>query len=114
MPRLNEFQIKIETGDPGLDESVHFAINGFKIPFENVKGGTGPGQTFEAGFEVNSHPHGLTLVGPAKGKWNIKKMSLEYNVDGMEPYTIHFGEVTLDETTEANIWQDPPLPAFDV
>ena len=114
MPKLNQFQIKIETGELGLDESVHFAINGFKIPFENGNGGTGPGQNFEASFEVNSHPHSLTLVGPDKGKWNIKKMSLQFDVDGVEPYSLTFGEVTLDETTEANIWQDPPLPAFDV
>ena len=41
-------------------------------------------------------------------------MSLQFDVDGVEPYSLTFGEVTLDETTEANIWQDPPLPAFDV
>ena len=114
MPKLNQFQIKIETGEPGLDESVHFTFNGFKIPFENGKGSTGPGQSFEAGFEVNSHPHSMALAGPNKGKWNIKKMSLQFDVDGAEPYSVTFGEVTLDETTEANIWQDPPLPAFDV
>ena len=114
MPKLNQFQIKIKTGETGLDESVRFAINGFQIPFENVTGGTGPGQTFEAGFEVNSHPHSLTLVGPDKGKWNIKQISLKFDVEGVESYPITFGEMTLDETTEANILYDPPLPTFDV
>ena len=114
MPRLNQFKIKIETGEPGLKEPVHFSINGFKVPFECNSGGTGLGETFESVYEVNSHPHSLTLIGPEKGTWNIKRMSVEYDVDGSDPYSVTFGEITLDEITEANIWQDPPLPTFDV
>ena len=29
-------------------------------------------------------------------------------------HAVKFGEVTLDEATEVNIWQDPPLSTFDV
>ena len=114
MPRLNHFKIKIETGDHGLEEPVHFAINGFKLPFEDFTGGTGPGEMFESGFEVNSFPHSMTLVGPESGNWKIKKIALEFDVDGTDPYSVTFGEVALNETNEINIWQDPPLPSFDV
>jgi len=27
---------------------------------------------------------------------------------------VSYGEVTLDESTEVNLWQDPPNPTFDV
>tara|TARA_B100000686_G_scaffold208213_1_gene215120 strand:+ start:565 stop:909 length:345 start_codon:yes stop_codon:yes gene_type:complete len=114
MPRLNYFRIKIETGDTGLNEPVHFAINGFKLPFDDFKGGTGPGETFESRYEVNSFPHSMTLLGPENGSWNIKKMLLDFDVDGLEPYSVTFGEMVLTEFNEANIWQDPPLPTFDV
>lgn len=114
MPKLKSFNVKIETGDSGIDEPVQFSVNGFKVPFDNVKGSTQPGETMEGSYEINSFPHSLTLVGPDKGKWNIKKMCVEYNVESEAPYSVTFGEVTLDETNEANIWQDPPLPTFDV
>tara|TARA_B100000686_G_scaffold338193_1_gene410367 strand:+ start:164 stop:508 length:345 start_codon:yes stop_codon:yes gene_type:complete len=114
MPRLNHFKIKIETGAKGLEEPVHFAFNGFKLPFEAMTGGTGPGETFESSYEVNSFPHSMTLIGPNSGEWDISKMVLNFDVEGSEPYSITFGQVTLNEFNEANIWQDPPLPAFDV
>jgi len=63
---------------------------------------------------VNSFAHSLTLVGPESGKWEIEKFSIEYDCENEKPYTVQFGRVTLDETTEVNIWQDPPVLAFDV
>jgi len=114
MPKLNTFSIKIETGERGTEDPVKFNINGFPIPFENGAGGTGPGQVFEASYEINSFPHSLALVGPEKGAWDIKKISLEYLCQESKPYSVTFGEVTLDATTEVNIWQEPPLPSFDV
>ena len=113
-PLWAKFSIKIETGDQGITEPVKFSINGFPVPFENGVGGTGPGQVFEANYEVNSFPHSLALVGPDKGIWAIKKISMEYHCQDVEPYSGMFGEVTLDETVEVDIWKEPPLPSFNV
>ncbi len=114
MPKLNSFNIKIVTGDQGMDEPVQFSINSHMVPFENVQGGTGAGQTFEGDFEVNSFAHSLALVGPKKGAWNIREMEVAFNSENTEPYSVRYGEVTLDETNEVNLWQDPPLKTFDV
>ena len=93
---------------------MRFAINSHTLPFQNVQGGTGPGETFEGQFEVNSFAHSLTLVGPDQGKWDIKKVTVDFNCEYTEPYSVTFGETTLDDTNQLNIWQDPPLPAFEV
>ncbi|MFQ5716421.1 MAG: helicase [Nitrospinales bacterium] len=114
MSKLNNFKIKIETGSQGMDSPVKFNVNGFSIAFENGQGSVGPGGTFEASYEINSFPHSLTLVGPEKGVWGIKKIAVEYQCEDLEPYSALFGEVTLDEKTEVNIWKEPPLPSFDV
>ena len=114
MPKLKSFNVIIETGDSGIEEKIQFSVNGFKVPLDNVTGSSQPGKTMEAGYEINSFPHSLTLVGPEKGKWNIKKMCVEYHVENEEPYSISFGEITLDETNEVNIWQEPPMPTIDV
>ena len=114
MPKLKTFNIKIETGDSGIDEPVRFSVNGFQVPFEDIKGKPQPGEVFEAAYEINSFPHSLTLVGPDKGKWNIKKVEVEYHLENADPYSVTFGEMNLDETNEANIWQEPPLPTYDV
>jgi hypothetical protein len=114
MPKLKTFKIKIETGDSGIDEPVRFSVNGFQIPFEDFKGTPQSGETFEGSYDINSFPHSLSLVGPEKGDWNIKEMAVEFHVENADPYSVSFGEIKLDETNEANIWQDPPLPTFDV
>lgn len=114
MAKLISFQVKIETGNPGISGPVKFGINSHALPLENTQGGAEAGQVFEGGYDVNSYAHSLTIVGPEKGQWNIKKMTVDYKSEGTEPYSVTFGEVTLDETTEVNIWKDPPLPVFDV
>ena len=114
MPRLNNFKVTIQTGDPGTRGPVKFSINNHQLPLENTQGGVGPGETFAGGFDVNSFAHSLTLVGPEEGRWNIRSIQVDYRCENTEPYTVKFGEVTLDEATEVNIWQDPPLPTFDV
>lgn len=114
MPKLTRFKVTIETGDVGMDEPVHFNINSHKVPFEDVRGSAQAGQTFEGGFEINSFAHSLTLVGPETGQWNIKKLKVDLDLEGAEPYSVTFGEVALDETNEVNIWRDPPVPTFDV
>ncbi len=114
MPKLNSFKVKIETGDQGTPGPVQFSINRHNVPFENVTGGTDASAVFEGGFEVNSFAHSLTLVGPEKGQWHIKKISVNFDCEGTQPYSVAYGEVALDETSQVNLWQDPPQPVFDV
>ncbi len=114
MPKLNRFKVKIETGDSGMEGPVNFCINNHKVPLEDCVGSTAEGQSFEGGFEVNSFAHSLTLVGPEKGNWDIKKVTVDFEPDAIAPYSASFGQVMLDETTELNIWKDPPQPMFDV
>jgi membrane-bound inhibitor of C-type lysozyme len=114
MPRVNTFKVTVQTGEQGISEPVQFNFNNHKLPFENVVGSAEAGNMFEGGYEVNSFAHSLTLVGPESGKWEIEKISVEYACENEKPYTVNFGAVTLDETTEVNIWQDPPVLAFDV
>ena len=56
----------------------------------------------------------MTLVGPEKGSWSIKRIKVDFECENVEPYTAMMGEVALDSTTEVNIWRDPPLPVWDV
>ena len=114
MPRVLTFKVKIETGKQGPDEQVNFCFNGHKMPFDNVKGSNEPDSNFEGSFDVNSFAHSLTLVGPEKGTWEIEKIRVDFECEGEKPYTVNFGAVTLDETTQVNLWQDSPVPAFDV
>jgi len=114
MPKLNRFKIEIETGETGTDAPVHFTINNHKLPLEETQGGVGPSETFSGGFEIRSFAHSLTLVGPESGHWDIRKMKVDYDCENTPPYSVVFGAVTLDDTTEVNIWQDPPLPIWDV
>ncbi len=114
MPRLNRFTIKIHTGEKGLSGPVQCKFNGHVLPLENISGGTGPGEVYEGSFSPLSFIHGFTLVGPPAGEWNIHRIDLSYDAEGMGSYEISLGEVTLDETTELNLWKEKPLPLFDV
>ena len=113
MPKLNRFTIEIETGETGTDLPVHFTINNHKIHKEDPQGGVGPVENFSGGFEIGSFAHSLTLVGPESGHWESRKSKLDYDCEHTPPYSVFFGAVTLDETSEVNIWQDPPLPTWD-
>jgi hypothetical protein len=114
MPKLNRFTIEVETGEIGADLPVHFTINNHKMPLEDTQGGVGPTQIFSGGFEIGSFVHSLTLVGPETGQWDICKMTVGYDCEHTPPYSVTFDAFKLDETTEVNIWQDPPLPTWDV
>jgi len=43
----------------------------------------------------------------------LRKVIVDYECENAPPYSVEFGEVKLDETTELDIWKDPPLPTFD-
>ena len=114
MPRVNTFKVKVQTGQQGMSEPVHFNFNNHQLKFEDVTGSAESGKFFEGKFEVNSFAHSLTLIGPQSGKWEIEKITVEYECENEKPYTVQFGTITLDEATEVNIWQDPPALVFDV
>jgi hypothetical protein len=40
--------------------------------------------------------------------------TLTYYPYGEEPYTLRLGPVALDHQSDLNIWQERPLPTFDV
>ncbi len=114
MPRLESFQIKVKTGERASDRAPRYTINGFTLDFDEMSGGYGPGETFEATGTPDSFPHTLTLCGPDEGEWDIEEMILTYYPFGEEPYTLRFGKVTLDSETDLNIWHRRPQPVFDV
>ncbi len=114
MPKLNSFKVKIQTGQAGIDEAVYFNFNNHKMAFENITGSTQSGQVFEGEYEVQSFCHSLTLVGPESGQWDIQKLAIEFDCDGGDPYCVQYGTVTLDATTEVNLWRDAPGIMFDV
>ena len=66
------------------------------------------------GYDINSVAHSMTLVGPEKGTWSVKKIKVDFEVENTPPYSVEYSAVELDETTELNIWKDPPLETFDV
>jgi len=114
MPKLNKFKIYIETGNNGIEEPVRFCFNSHVLPLEGLSGGTKPGETLEGGYDINSVAHSMTLVGPEKGTWSVKKIKVDFEVENTPPYSVEYSAVELDETTELNIWKDPPLETFDV
>ena len=114
MPKLNTFKVKIETGSTGIGEPVRFCINNHTLPFEDIKGSTEAGEVFEGKFDINSFAHSLTLVGPDEGDWHINKITVDFDCENTEPYSVNFGAVVLTPSNQVNIWQDPPVLAFDV
>jgi hypothetical protein len=114
MPKLNKFKIYIETGSNGIEEPVRFCFNSHVLPLEDLSGGTKPGETLEGGYDINSVAHSMTLVGPEKGTWSVKKIKVDFEVENTPSYSVEYSAVELDETTELNIWKDPPLETFDV
>ena len=114
MPRLNKFKVRVETGDKGIEEPVRFNFNNHRLLFDDVSGGTKPGEIFEGGYEVRSVAHSMSLVGPDKGEWSLKKIIVDFDCENTPPYSVEFPSTELDGTTELDIWKDPPLPTFDV
>ena len=116
MPRLDTFTLEITTGKRPGPEKPGFNINGFPLEFDDVKGGTGSGESLSATGSPQSFPHALALIGPADGQepWDIESVKLTYHCSGMDEYTVYLGAVALDDESNLNIWHEPPLPTFDV
>ena len=114
MPRLEAFELKIKTGERGPDLAPRYEINGFKLDFEEMAGGNGPGETLELTGEPESFPHSLVLVGPEEGEWDIEEIEAKYTVMGGPPYTVRMGKVTLGDNQNLNIWHERPTRVIDV
>ncbi|MBI1319915.1 MAG: helicase [Candidatus Hydrogenedens sp.] len=114
MPRLESFDMKIKTGERGPNKAPSYEINGFKLDFDEMAGGNGPGETLELSGEPQSFPHSLVLIGPEDGAWDIAEVQLTYQVMGGPPYTVRLGAVTLDGESNLNIWYDRPPKVIDV
>jgi hypothetical protein len=114
MPRLEQFELKIKTGERGPNRMPRYEINGFALDFEEVEGGNGPGEVLEVIGAPQSFPHSLVLTGPAEGYWDIEEIEATYEVMGGDPYTIRMGPVTLDDESNLNIWHERPAVLLDV
>ena len=114
MPKLNKFRVRMETGNNGTEEPARVSFNKHLLPLEDLSGGTQPGETLEGGYDVNSMCHSMTLVGPESGKWSLKKIIVDFECENTPSYSVEFPAVELDESTEVDIWKDPPLATFDV
>jgi len=114
MPKLNNFEITIKTGESGGPYPPTWVINGFPIAFEEFKGGTGPGETLQAAADPQSFPHTLLLRGPENGVWELDEVKVTYFPQGEDPYTVRMGKVLLDDKSDLNIWHERPQPVFDV
>ncbi len=116
MPKLSQFKLEVKTGTKPGPESPQFSINGFPLEFEETEGSTEAGATLTAIGSPNSFPHSLVLIGPehGAGDWEIEFVQATYECDNMEPYVVRMGATTLDDNANLNIWQEPPLPTFDV
>lgn len=113
MPKLDTLELKIKTGDRGINHVPTYAINGYEIPFNTIQGGHGPGETLEAFGSPNSFPHSLTLTGPDEGFWDIEQIEATFHVGG-KPYTVRLGAITLDSATKLQLWYDRPPSLLDV
>ena len=116
MPKLDTFTLEIKTGAQPGPEVPSFAINGFPLEFESLEGSAQSGATLTATGSPSSFPHSLVLIGPQNGQstWDIESITASYECANMDPYTIRMGAVVLDDNSNLNIWNEPPLPVFDV
>lgn len=114
MPRLQSFHLKLKTGAQGPGVLPTYTINGFKLEFDEYNGGTHAGEMLEASGHPQSFPHNLILQGPEENAWDIESLEITYDIDNAEPYTLHFGAVTLDDESDLNLWHERPAPVFDV
>ena len=114
MPRLDTFQLVLQTGESGPGAVPKYSINGFPLEFDDYEGGTGPGETLQAVAHPQSFPHTLILSGPEDGSWDIVGAEITYHCDGDEPYSLTLGEVVLGDHDDLNLWYAKPPEVFDV
>ena len=113
MPLVKTVKVEITTARRDVDWPVMLEFNGHQLPFDTVDE-VDESHVFRGGFTPNSFAHSVLIVGPETGEWEISGLQVTYDPMGHDPYTVHFGEITLDSETSLDIWQDPPLPTFEV
>ena len=113
MPRVDELEITVETGDQGHGGPLVLAFNGHELPVPG-EGGTGAGETFCGRVAPRSYAHSVALVGPAEGAWAIDRIIVTFHTGTGEPWTVRFGPIELDGDTSVDIWHDPPLETWEV
>ena len=114
MPRINRIEITINTGQSGWEGPVCLEFNGHQLPIDLREGSAEAGGHLVGECQPNSFAHSVHLVGPQAGKWDIDELSVTYDVTAGDEYSVRFGAITLDETQSLDIWQERPLPTFDV
>ena len=114
MPRLERFEIEIETGDKGTEGPIQFRFNGHTLNFEEPTGGTAAQATFPGPFEPRSFAHSLVLLGPESGEWALERVRVQFYCSGTDPYSVCYGAAELNERNALDLWQDPPLESFEV
>lgn len=113
MSILEALELTIKTGRRGPSRAPGYAINSHDVPFDQMSGGYGSGETLTASGSPRSFPHSLTLTGPDEGFWDIERIELTLHI-GDQPYTVHLGAVTLDSESKLNLWYDRPPLLLDV
>ena len=114
MPRLETFELQIQTGDQGLPETPKYSINGFTLDSDEAEGGVCPGESLHVKAAPQSYPHSLVLIGPEAGAWSIDSITATYYCSGEEPYVLRLGPVTLDDHSDLSIWYERPPRTIDV
>ena len=114
MPRLDRFEIEIETGEKGNAGPVQFRLNGHTLGFYGSEGGAESLGVFTGYFEPRSFAHNLVLLGPEGGSWDLTRVQVRFFCMGNEPYTVRYGAVQLNDQNALDLWQDPPLETFEV
>ena len=113
MARLSTIQICITTGDKPTTNPVVLAFNGHEVTLSADGGSTETDGKFEGTFSPNSVAHSVHLNGPASGEWTVERVDVSFQAHG-QPWDVAYGPITLDSETALDVWQEPPLPTFEV
>ncbi|MFT7622936.1 MAG: hypothetical protein ACI9WU_002111 [Myxococcota bacterium] len=115
MPRIDDVEVRISTGARGIEGPPVLVFNGHLIPVRVEEGGTGSGEHFVGVARPNSFAHSVQILGPEPGTeaWDIEKMEIVYRAPG-EEWTVRWGAVSVDDDANVDIWDEPPLPTWDV
>lgn len=114
MPKLNAFEVRVKTGQHGMEQTPRYSINGFALDFDQESGDVRPGGHFEGRGMPDSFPHSLHLIGPEEGVWDIDELSITYHPAGEPPYVLRFAPITLDAESNLSIWHPRQAVMFDV
>ena len=114
MPKINSFQLRLTTGARGRTDVPPFVINGFEVPLEKVTGGCGAGQVLEAEGNPQSFAHALLLRGPSEGAWDVTGFEITYHCGPKDSYSHRFGPATVESDGDLNLFEEKPLPVYDV